>query len=59
VDVAGEVEKVLIGIDPSGFEFTLKEGTDPVVFLVEIADICVGDTAHETSDTIKSLLSED
>ena len=59
MDVAGEVEEIVFVIDEYGLEFALKQTADAIVFFVEIANIGVGNSAHELCNSVLVLLFED
>lgn len=59
VDVAGNVPKLSVGFDQNGFKHRLKEGTDPVVFSIEIFAVAVEEVAHKDFDTVFLFLANE
>lgn len=52
------MEKIGLGFDECGFEFTLEQTANTIIFFVEIFDVSVGDTAHKSGNTTGTILFE-
>ena len=59
VNVAGKMEEIVFVIDVCGLEFSLKQAADAVIFFIEVANIGVGNPAHELCNSVLALLFED